>query len=73
MTTYVSQADNKYFSKDNVEPEMSNMNVSPVAPEGLIENEPLLSQNLESGALDVAEHFEVISYNELSLILMSYH
>ena len=73
MTTYVSQADNKYFSKDNVEPEMSNMNVSPVAPEGLFENEPLLSQNLESGAVDVAEHFEVISYNELSLILMSYH
>ena len=73
MTTYVSQADNKYFSKHNVEPEMSNMNVSPVAPEGLIENEPLLSQNLESGAVDVGKHIEVISDDELSLILVNYY
>ena len=59
MTTYVSQADNKYFANDNVE-EMGNMGVSPVAPEGLNETETGLSQNLEAGAVDVAEHIEVI-------------
>ena len=47
------------------------MDVSLVAPEGLIKNETGLSQYLEAGAIDVAEHIEVISDDELSLILIS--
>ena len=71
MTTYVSHDGKKYFANDNVEIEMSNMDVSPVAREGLIETETGLSQNLEAGAVDVAEHIEVIIDDELSLIPMS--
>ena len=50
---------------------MCSLDVSPVAPEGLIKTE--LSQNLEPGAVDVGEHIEVISDDELSLILMNYY
>ena len=69
MTTYVSQADNKYFANDNVE-EMGNMGVPPVAPEGLIKTGTVLSQNLASCAVDVGKQIEVISDNEQSLILL---
>ena len=49
---------------------MCSLDVSPVAPEGLIKTE--LSQNLEAVAVDVAEHIEVIRDDELSLIPISY-
>ena len=71
MTTYTSQYENKYFANDNVE-EMGNMDVSPVAPEGHIKTETGLSQNLEAGAIDVAEHIEVFNDDKLRLIQISY-
>ena len=52
---------------------MCSVDVSPVAPEGLIATETGLSQNLEAGAVDVGEHIEVIRDDELSLIPMSYY
>ena len=72
MTTYVSHDGKKYFANDNVEIEMSNMDVSPVAREGLIETETGLSQNLEAGAIDVAEQIEVFNDDELRLIQIRY-
>ena len=72
MTTYVSHDGKKYFANDNVEIEMSNMDVSPVAQEGLIETETGLSQNLEAGAIDVAEQIEVFNDDELRLIQIRY-
>ena len=48
------------------------MDVSPVAPEGHIKTETGLSQNLEAGAIDVAEHIEVFNDDKLRLIQISY-
>ena len=52
---------------------MCSVDVSPVAPEGFIKTETVLSQNLASCAVDVGEQIEVISDNEQSLILTSYY
>ena len=48
------------------------MDVSLVAPEGLIKTETGLSQYLEAGAIDVAEQIEVFNDDELRLIQIRY-